>query len=107
MNYLNLNKDYLISSIYKLLPIYEGKTMDSDELLPSEVSLSNFHKNVNRLLLNFTGLSREFNNIKQFQDIVLLLNAIKNVDENSKDIVKKTVFFCINLIKKIDFEKIK
>lgn len=100
-----LNKEYLINNFYKLLPIYEGKIFDSEQLLPRDEAMSNFQKNLSMLILQINGLYSEYPQFNKLQDILLLLNSIKNIGDNDRDSVKKVVFFCIRFIKKMDFSQ--
>lgn len=81
-------QNHLIKSVFKILPLMEEK--------------KNWKKYLEGLLVEMSGLDIMSKNL----ELTVLMNRLQGLEsvEDSHDIFKKTIFDCIDLIKKIQPE---
>ena len=94
-------KQNLVGKIYKLLPIYEGKLMYTNERLEESVAYNNFQKNINMLMLYLMGIKCRYGINEYLESIVLTLSGLKTVGIGNHKLVKSTVFACMELAEKM------
>lgn len=97
MNKLNNrnSQQNLVGRIYKLLPIYEGKVLDTDKILDKDIAYNNFQKNINMLMLYLSGIRNRYGNNEYLENIIITLSGLKTVGKDSHSIVKSSVFYCV------------
>jgi len=91
-NYLKI----LVNRVYKILPMYEN--------LEQRKSLFTY---IQSLLYEFKGVPEEMNYINVYSDFSILYYTLEQIsndslfDDDNREEVKREVFKCISLIKRI------
>lgn len=96
VNYKELN-----NKIFKLLPIYEGKSRDSDIILDKAIAFNNFTKNLQLLCVQIDGVLNKIEIHNNLLEISLVLEGLKRVDIDSHDIVRGAILHCTRLLNEI------
>jgi len=96
------SKQKLIDKIYKLLPIYEGKIINSDIAIGKDSAYANFQRNINMLILQIFGIIKKTGKKEYLQDIYFILEGLKDVGTDNQIRVRNTIFDCVRLVKKLD-----
>lgn len=97
-------KQKLIDKIYKLLPIYEGKLIGTDEVIEVEKAYKNFQTNVTMVVNYMLGIVRLNGTNEILETAILSLIGIKTIGPNNKenhDVVQKTIYKCIKNLEKL------
>ena len=94
-------KQKLIDKVYKLLPIYEGKLLDSTEVIAPEKAYNNFQNNINMIVYHVLGIIRITGQKEYLEDVLLTLEGLKSVGLNNHAIVRKSIFTCVKYIERL------
>lgn len=84
----------LISKIYKILPLYEGKVENEELYLPQDVAYEQYQDYLGIIIIEFSGMEGE-----PFTEILHYLKGLSKQKEITHANVKKVIFHCISLLK--------
>ena len=101
MQEIKTPKQKLIDRVYKLLPIYEGKLLGTEERLPEAEAYRNFQTNINMAVNSMLGVVRLTGQKEYIEDVILILMGLKSVGIGNREIVRKSIFKCVKLIERL------
>lgn len=92
----------LVNSIYKLLPLYEGKKYKTSNVFyTQEEAFINFQNYLCNLLIEIHGSYQFFYSENSIKLVNILKGMIQEINLNQQTIVKRLTLECINICKKI------
>ena len=92
----------LIGKYYQLLPVFEGRSFYSKEIVYTpEEAYKQFKDNLNNLSYELHGLHFMFTNNELFISLLSLFNTIQSIQIDEHDKLRNIVFSCINICNKL------
>lgn len=92
----------LISRIYIILVIFEGKSFeDRTKFCTREEAFDNYQKNLIKLQIEINGCVVNYPHIIEFEEMKNILTGLKDIQENEHDILRPQIFNLIDICKKI------
>lgn len=92
----------LVNSVYKGLPIFEGrKNKSGDIIYDAETSYRNYQIYLTNLLVEIYGNSQLFLQSENSIKLISILRGMLEVEKNDHPTVKRLTMQCIGICKKI------
>ena len=91
----------LINQCWKILPIYEGKDINSEITYSREEAYSGYQKHLNFLITKLIGANKIWGNDQYFVELLCILIGMRDMDNNSHDKVRYFVHHCTKLLNKM------
>ncbi|MDV3426611.1 MAG: hypothetical protein LIR50_05410 [Bacillota bacterium] len=90
--------DLVINKIYKLLPLYEGMSKSTKQIIiPVDIAYKNYINELELLILEVSGDYYIYKNNEIFLKLLALLEGMQDIKINEHRIVRTSVFKCISL----------